>query len=86
MRFARNPNLVAADMDGDMVMMSIEHGTYFGLTGIAPQIWEALEQPKSVGELVQELLPQFDVSADVLRSDIDAFLNDMHQNGLLHRP
>ena len=36
MRFARNPNLVAAEMDGDMVMMSIEHGTYFGLTGIGP--------------------------------------------------
>lgn len=52
MRFARNPNLVAADMDGDMVMMSIEHGTYFGLTGIAPQIWAALEQPKTASELV----------------------------------
>lgn len=86
MRFARNSNLVAADMDGDMVMMSIEHGTYFGLTGIAPQIWAALEQPKTASELVQELLPQFDVAADVLRGDIDAFLNDMRQNGLLHAP
>jgi len=31
--FVRNPDLIAADMDGDTVMMSIECGEYYGIGG-----------------------------------------------------
>jgi hypothetical protein len=33
----RKPNLVAADIDGDLVM-SIEQGEYFGITGVGPRV------------------------------------------------
>jgi len=83
MRFARNPDLISADMDGDLVMMSVEQGTYYGLTGIAPQIWIALEEPKTANELFDALFPQYDVKSETLRRDIDSFLEEMLKNKLL---
>jgi len=83
MKLKRNPDLVAAEMDGDIVMMSVETGTYFGLTGIAPQIWEALQTPQSAEELFSEMLSLYDVEEDVLRADLTAFLADMQKNGLV---
>lgn len=83
MKIKRNPDLVAADMDGELVMMSVEQGTYFGLTGIAPQIWNILEQPYSVDEIVAQLLEIYEVSEEVLRTDVDLFLDDMKKNGLV---
>jgi hypothetical protein len=82
-KLVRNQDLIAAEMDGDVVMLSIENGQYYGLTGIAPRIWEFLETPHSVDQLLGDLLQHYDVAEDVLRADLDGFLTDMQQNGLL---
>ena len=82
-KLVRNQDLIAAEMDGDVVMLSIENGQYYGLTGIAPRIWELLETPHSVYQLLVDLLQHYDVAEDVLRADLDGFLTDMQQNGLL---
>ena len=42
---SRNPNLVAANVDGDLVMMSVEQGEYFGITGVGSRVWELLATP-----------------------------------------
>ena len=41
----RDPDMIAAEMDGDLVMMSIERGEYFGVGGVGPRLWELLEAP-----------------------------------------
>ena len=83
MKLVRNPSFVATEMDGDLVMMSIENGEYYGLTGIAPRIWDVLGSPHTVKELLDELLQQYDVAEMVLAADVDLFLSDMKQNGLV---
>ena len=82
-KLIRNPDLIAAEMDGDVVMLSIENGQYHGLTGIAPRIWKCLEAPQSVDELLAYLLQYYVVAEDVLRADLDVFLADMRNNGLI---
>ena len=83
MRLKRNPDLVAAEMDGDIVMMSVETGSYFGLTGIAPQIWEALETPLTFEDLLGKMFSLYEVEDEVLRADLTTFVADMQKNGLI---
>lgn len=83
MKLKRNPDLVAAEMDGDIVMMSVETGSYFGLTGIAPQIWEALEAPQTFDDLLSKMLSLYEVEEEVLRADLTTFVADMQKNGLV---
>lgn len=83
LKLVRSNDLVSADMDGDTVMMSVESGVYFGLTGIAPRIWELLQSPRSADELFEVLSGRYDVSPMVLRADIEAFLKDMQKNGIV---
>ena len=49
--------VVAADLDGTKVMMSIENGKYYNLDKIGTQIWELLESPRTIGDIVTTLLP-----------------------------
>ena len=51
----RNYDLIAVEMYGDVVMLIIENGQYHGLTGIAPRIWECLETPHTIDELLVDL-------------------------------
>ena len=79
----RNPKLIANQMDGEIVMMSIDNGEYYGLDETGSRIWELIELPARVGALIESLMAEFDVSKEDCESDTIEFLNDLFDKGLL---
>ena len=79
----RNPDLLLAQLDDEVALMSIEHGSYFGLKNTARRIWELLEQPKSVGELRALLLLEDSAPHDQIMTDLVTFLKKMDEKGLV---
>ena len=72
-RLQRTHDVVATEMNGETVMMHIDKGTYFALTGSGGQIWAALEEPATLGEVVDFIEREFDVS-DV--DDLEAMIGE----------
>ena len=79
----RQPDLVATDMDGETVMMSIERGEYFGLNSVGSRVWELLARPTSLDELVARICAEFRVDEATCRSDLHTFAEDLLKNGLV---
>jgi len=79
----RNPELVSTDVDGEKVMMSIENGEYFGLDSVGSRVWELIENPIRVEELVNLLIDEFDVSKEQCEDDTLEFLNELMAKKLL---
>ena len=79
----RNPELVSSDLDGETVMMSIENGEYFGLDSVGSRIWELLETPITVANLVDILVDEFEVSREECEADTIDFLNQLLDKHLL---
>ena len=84
-RFMRDPDLVAADMDGDLVMMSIDNGEYYGVGGVGPRIWELLESPRTVEQISAAIVDEFEVEADTCREDILGFIRQLLDMGLVRQ-
>ena len=80
---SRREGLMTADMNGSAVMMDIMTGKYYNLGEVGGRIWELLEEPMTLGALVQKLTAEYDVSADRCRSDMLPFLNTLVKRGLL---
>ena len=57
---------VAAEVDGEVVMLSERAGAYFGLDGIGSEIWRLIEEPRRVSELCGTLAQRYDVDAETL--------------------
>ncbi len=55
---------VAAEVDGEVVMLSERAGAYFGLDGIGSEIWRLIAQPRRVSDLCQSLAQRYDVDAE----------------------
>lgn len=66
---ARVETIVATDMDGETIMMSVETGQYFHLDDIATTVWTEIEQPRNIDHIVSHLRKIYDVKADECRSD-----------------
>ena len=80
---SRREGLMTADMNGSAVMMDIMSGMYYNLGEVGGRIWEMLEEPMTLGNLVQKLTAEYDVSAERCRSDMLPFLNTLIERGLL---
>jgi hypothetical protein len=79
----RDPDMIAADMDGDLVMMSIERGEYFGIGGVGTLVWELLEQPTTVDRLAAAVCEEFEVDAATCSKDLLGFVNELLTLGLV---
>lgn len=83
-RFFRNEDILATTMDGEVVMMSVEDGTYFSLSsGVGALIWELLEKPKTLDELVAAIQQEYDVDAKECESDVNELVKSMKKQSLV---
>jgi hypothetical protein len=66
--------VLAAEVDGEIVMMSIEQGRYFGLDDIGSDIWKRIDPPCLFAELIDRLTADYDADRAVIAADVRALL------------
>ena len=76
-------SLVANEIDGESVVLNLETGRYFGLNEVAAAVWGWLQRPCTLDDLVALLTTEFDVGAEVARTDLGALLARMGERGLI---
>lgn len=73
----RSREVLTSDIDGEVVMMSIRHGSYSGLDGVGSEIWNMLETPRPVSEICDILMERYDGERERIEEDVLAFLNEL---------
>ena len=76
-------DIVASEIDGETVMMSIENGGYYGLDPIGSSVWELIETPIKVADLIDILLKKYDVDVETCEKDVLKFLNEINGENIL---
>ena len=82
-KLVRSPDLVSTNMDNEIVMMSIEKGEYYGIGGVGTDVWELLQEPITIDEILNSVCPEYDISEEGCRSEIDAFISELVRRGLV---
>jgi len=82
--FSRNEEkFLFSNLGDEAVMMDLESGNYIGLNPVASTIWENLETPTTIDEMVLQLKEVYDTSIEECKKDIIPFLNDMLNKEML---
>lgn len=81
-RLRRIPGVLAADVDGEMVMMDVGKGVYYGLDAIGSDIWKRLETPVSAAELAAELAKDYEADVATIEADVLALFKRLVEQGL----
>lgn len=81
----RNTQLVATEMDGELVMMDLQKGQYYGLNRIGSRIWTLLEEPRTVESLCEKLQQEFAVEPTQCQTEVVIFGEQMLEQGLIHQ-
>jgi hypothetical protein len=73
----RAEDVLATDIDGEVVMMSIRHGTYSGLDAVGSEIWDLMDRPRTVSEICDVMMERYDVERGQCEADVLAYLEDL---------
>jgi len=73
----RNEELLANEVGGEIVMMSIENGKYFGLNKTGSHIWKLLETPMDFEDLCLRLCELYQISLTQCTEDLKPFIEEM---------
>lgn len=79
----RKDGLLVSELGNEMVMMDIESGNYIGLNETGRVIWELIEQPVKVEDLINQLITRYEVSYEDCSKDTLEYLNKMEEQKII---
>jgi hypothetical protein len=79
----RSRDLVSSDVDGEISMMNVETGKYYGLASVGARIWALLAQPTDVQSVCDRLMREYRVDRTTCEQDVLRFLEHMAAEGVV---
>jgi hypothetical protein len=79
----RKEGLLVSELGKEAVMMDIDNGNYIGLNETGKVIWDLIEEPLKVEDLIEKLVQKYDISKDQCSSETLEYLNRMQEQNIL---
>jgi hypothetical protein len=79
----RNQQVISSKLDEELVLLSIENGEYYGFNAVAVRIWELIEKPLTLHQLIIQLLSEFDIDERTCELETIQFLNTLAEKKLI---
>ena len=72
-----------ADIDSEIVVMRLDTGEFFSLSGTSAEIWRLIDGSRDRRALIAALTAGFDADEERIAAEVDAFLVQLRDTGLL---
>ncbi len=83
MTVTANRDHLVAELSGEMVILHVEKGVYYGLDKLGTRVWSLIQEPRTIDELVQTILNEYEVEPEQAERDLVALVQDLATNGLV---
>jgi hypothetical protein len=67
----------------EVVILDLATGTYFGLDPVGARIWELMGEGKTLAEICDQMLAEYEVSREELEHDVLRLAEELEQQGLI---
>ncbi len=74
---------VSCDLGDEAAILGMKNSVYYGLDPVGARIWRLLQRPRSVREICEAIVSEYDVTAERFESDLIGLLQQMLQEGLV---
>ncbi|MCU0614903.1 MAG: PqqD family protein [Desulfobacterales bacterium] len=79
----KNPDIIWNNVRGETVLLNSTSGRYYGLNKVGCAFWEKIDGKRSLAEIVELMLEQFNVEKEILVKDIKDLTKNLTENNLV---
>lgn len=83
-KIIQNQRIVSSELDGEIVMMSIEKGRYYRFDSVGSTIWSMTKNEVKVTEVVKNLIELYDVTYQKCEQEVIEFLEKLQKDELVN--
>jgi hypothetical protein len=76
-------NQVSSDLGGEVAILDLKGGTYYGLDAVGSRIWSLIQKPRKVEEIRDILVSEYEVEQDRCERDLIALLQGLADEALI---
>jgi len=76
-------NVVSCDLSGETAMLDMKEGIYYGLNEMGTIIWELIQKPITIQEIVDNILEEYEVDEETCYEDVVELTEQMLENKLI---
>ena len=80
----RKPGLLFNEIDGEIVMLSVANSEYYGMDKVGSRIWELIENPVILKDLINTLLNEYNVGKEQCSIETLTFLEKLWNKKLIN--
>ena len=73
----------STEIAGEAVILNLQSGLYYGLNAVGARAWALLQQPRTVADIRDELLSEYDVEPEQCEADLIDLLAALSAEGLV---
>ena len=74
---------VSSDLGGEVAILHLKAGTYYGLDAVGARVWSLIQEPRTVREVRDVLVSEYEVALDRCESDLVTLLQRLADEGLI---
>jgi hypothetical protein len=78
-----SPNVIYEVIDGEVVLVNLENGSYYSIDSIGVTIWEAIEQSLSVDQIISRLANQYVGEPTDIERGVKEWLSQLAKEDLI---
>jgi hypothetical protein len=82
-RFAIPAHVAAKLLKDEAVLLDLREGFYFGLNDIGSRIWTLVGEQRTLGEICDMLITEYEVSRDELERHVHKLIEELLNRGLV---
>ncbi len=74
---------VACEVGEEAVILHLDDGIYYGLNEVGARIWQLVQEPRTVSEIVDAIVAEYDVAPEQCRVDVRDLLGELLERKLV---
>jgi hypothetical protein len=74
---------LSTELGGEVVILGLQDSVYYGLSQVGTRIWQLLQTPHTLDQIVSVLVAEYDVTRERADADLQSLLADLHARGLI---
>jgi Coenzyme PQQ synthesis protein D (PqqD) len=74
---------VSCPLGDESAILNLKNSVYYGMNAVGARVWNLLQRPRSVSDLRDVLLDEYEVEKELCERDLIALLQKMHSEGLI---
>lgn len=78
-----NPDAMSSSVGSETVILHFTAGMYFGLDEVGTRVWELVQNGRSVREIRDRLLEEYDVDEERCDHAVRSLLTSLAEQGLI---